>query len=277
MDEKSTTVVDNPSDDASKSTTVTDPAATTDIKTADTSDNLDPSKSDDTSVADDDKKSETTTKTNDAPASEFDADIDDWAEKRFGAKPATDEQRKAYQESRNEQRDYTKAQQAKRESADAKALEDEINSAKPKAADDDDDVDPVERDVKDLKEKYEAQEVTRLQSEFYQSNKVSEDEGKVIVDVFKEKMAKATTPEAKKAAFDFWSKPGQLSDLLEIAKARIANGSDAASIAAEEAARKERERIAKESQANSPGRGAKTTTSGEKTPEQQRLERFTNW
>lgn len=275
MNETSTTPVDNSADSTAGATTEQTPNTTgTDTQPVDNDNNLDSSKSTDT-TADGDKS---TTDTEDAPTSQFDSDIDEWAEKRFGSKPTTDEQRAAYQEARNEQREYTRSQQAKRTTDDAKALADEIQNAKADTSDDDDELeDPLEKDVKDLKEKLNAAEESRLQSEFYQTEKVTEAEGKLIVDIFKEKIAKATTPEAKKQALELWSKPAALPDLLELAKARIANGTDTSKEAAEEAARKERERIAKESQATSPGRGAKAPAPGNKSVEQERLERFSNW
>ena len=267
--DESTTVENNPSSDADASTTTTD-STTTDHETANTSDNLNQEASTDSNV-----EQSTTTESTSTPV--LDQDIDAWAEKRFGSKPTTDEQRIAYQEARNEQREYTKAQQAKRESETAKALSDEVNNTRPELDNEDDDIDPLEKKVNDLQSKLDAQETTRLQSEFYLTNKVTEAESKVIVDVFKEKIAEATTVEDKRIAHQYWSNPSRLSGLLEIAKARIASGSDAVSLAAEESARQERERIAKESQANSPGRGAKMPVTGAKTPEQERLERFTNW
>ena len=117
---------------------------------------------------------------------------------------------------------------------------------------------------------------TRLQSEFYSANNVTEEQAKAILDIYKQKVSLPSTPEGKQRAFDIWSDPSALTDLLDLADARLSKGSDTSTVA-NEAARKEREKIARESQANSPGRGAKSTISGTKTPEQQRLERFSNW
>jgi hypothetical protein len=286
MDPKSTTDADNPSDDASKSTTVTDPAASTDSKTAEDvtktgdekGDNLDPSKSDDTSSTDDDKKSEDDTKTSDkdddsASTPKFDDDLDDWIEKRGLAKAETDEQKQSYQDLRNSQREYTREQQAKREAADAKALGEEVHKAKTDASEDedDDDLDPVEK----LDRKFEAERTTRLQSEFYMTNQVTEEQHKAILDVYREKTSRPTSPEAKKAAVDYWSSVDALPDLLDLAKARLVKAPDTAAIS-EEAARKERERIAKESESKSPGRNATTTTTTDKSEDEARTERFKN-
>lgn len=274
--ETSTTPVDNSADSTAGATTEQTPiTAGTDNQPGENTNDLDTSKSTD-SAADGEKS--TTDDEGGVSTPQFDSDIDEWAEKRFGSKPTTDEQRVAYQQARDEQREFTRSQQAKRITDDAKALADEIKSAKGEVTDDDDELeDPLEKDVKELREKLDAAEESRLQSEFYQTEKVTDTEGKVMVDVFKEKIAKAATPEGKRQALAFWSKPSALPDLLELAKARIVNGTDVAKDAAEEAARQEREKIAKESQANSPGRGAKSPTSGVKTPEQERLERFSKW
>jgi len=283
MPEPSTTVVDNPDEDASKSTTQTqDPGTTTDTKTGDDPNNLDDaSKSDDTSSADDDKKSADETKTSDksddTPASPtFDDDLDDWIEKRGLAKPESDEQKQAYQDLRNSQREFTREQQAKREAADAKALGEEVHKAKSDTNDeelDEDELDPLEKRQRKLEADFESERTTRLQSEFYVTNQVTEEQHKAILDIYREKTSRPTTPEAKKAAVDYWSSVEALPDLLDLAKARVAKAPDTAALQ-EEAARKERERIAKESEAKSPGRSASQHTSSDITEDEARLERF---
>lgn len=277
MDNESTTPVDNPtnSDATDGSTTVTDPNTGTDSQPADTGDNLnDSSKSTDTS---DDGDKPTNEDGSEALASKFDDDLDQWIEKRGLAKPETEEQLEAYQAVRNEQREYTRSRQLERAASDAKALGDEIHNSRPEDEEGDDEfADPLERRQDKIERQLAEERNTRLQSEFYTENKVSEEEHKVILDIYKEKVSRPTTPEGKKSAFDLWSNPDSLGDLLDLARARISN-SVGTSIVEAEAARKERERIAKESNANSPGRGAKTTESGAKTPEAQRLERFSTW
>lgn len=277
MDEKSTTPADNPTnnDAAADSTTVTDPKTGTDTQPADNGDNLeDSSKSTDDSAGGD---KPTDGDGNDAPASKFDDDLDDWIVKRGLKVPETDAEKQALQDLRTGQREFTREQQAKREAADAKALGDEMHKAKPEPSDDDDDdIDPLEKRQNKIEEQLAQERNTRLQSEFYTTNKVSEEEHKAILDIYKEKVTKPTTPEGKKAAFDLWSSPDALGDLLDLARARISKSTDP-SLAQDEAARKERERIAKESNATSPGRGAKTPTSGKKTPEQERMDRFSTW
>ncbi len=273
MPQTSTTTEDNSSDDASKSTTVTNPEVT-DNGTAAESDNPDASKSADTTVADDDKSNTTT---DDESSAKFDDDIDDWAIKRGFPKPETDEQRAAYQKSRDEQRDFTRSRQAEKAAADAKSLGKEIKGLKPKDDQEDDDLDPIEKRQNKIEAQLEEERNTRLQSEFYTDNSVTNDEHKVILDLIKEKIARPTTDEGKKRAFDTWTSPDALPDLLDLARARIASKGGDRSVIEEEAARKERERIAKESNANSPGPNARTRSDGKKTPEQERLERFSTW
>lgn len=269
MDEKSTTVVDDSTADASTGTTTDETITTTDNKTAETGDNLDPSKSADTTVADDDKKSDTTTKTDDAPASKFDDDLDDWITKRGLKVPETDAEKQALQELRNDQREFTRERQAKKDAEDLAKAQAE---AKPGDSDDDDEEDPLAKDVKDLKENLKQEKVTRLQSEFYTSNKITPEEHKMILDVMKEKFAAPTTPEGKKRAFELWSSTDALPDLLDLAKARLVAASK--DVIADEAALEERERIARESNAKSPGRSATNTTTSDKTEDEARLERF---
>lgn len=279
MDPKSTTPADNPTnnDAPAEGTTVTDPQAGTDNQqTANTSDNLDPSKSDDTTVADDDKS--TTDKTDDTPASTFDADIDDWAVKKGYPKPENDEQRQAYQDARNEQREFTKTRQAEKAASDAKALGDEVHNSKPAEEDEDDDeLDPVEKRVKELEADRDAERTTRMQSEYITANNVSTEEVAAMGKVLKEMIDKEDTVEDKKAAHKYWTDPKRLEQWHRLAKASMATPETDTQIAVDEAQQAERERIAKESKANSPGRGAKVATSGAKTPEQQRLERFSKW
>lgn len=276
MDDTSTTPADNPTNDdaVADSTTVTDPQAGTDTQPADQGDNLDPSKSTDDS-ADGDKP---TDGEDDAPASTFDKDLDDWIGKKGYPAPETDEQRKAYQDARNEQREFTRTRQAEKAANDAKALGDKIQTAKPTAdGDEDEEIDPIEKDVAELKAAAIEERNTRLQSEYITTNNVSTEEVEAMGAILKEMVDKAETPEEKKAEFDYWTNPKRLDRWHKLAKASLGDGGVDTKTVEDEAARKERERIAKESQANSPGRGAKTQTPGKKTPEQERLERFSTW
>ena len=257
-------------DEASKSTDTTDSADGDKTSTDDKSDSDDKSGDDDKGEGADD----------DTPASKFDDDLDDWAAKRNMPKAETDEQRQAYQDLRDSQREFTKKRQAEKEAANsaelAKANDDlksELKGDDAEGADDDDDEkDPLEKTVEELKADRDAERTTRLQSEFYQSNSVTDAEHKQILEVIKEKVNRPATTEGKLQAHAIWTHPSALPDLLDIARARIANSTDKSAIA-DEAAREERERIAKESQAASSGRGAKVTTPAkEKTDDERRLE-----
>lgn len=280
MDKTSTTDTDNPTDGgADTSTTTTGPESAENQPAK--GDKQEPSKSTDTTAADGDKKpaDDTTTttssdKTEDNPTSpKFDDDLDSWIEGQKLAKPESDEQKQAYQDLRNGQREFTREQQAKREAADAKALGDEIDKAKTDNSEDDEEIeDPLEKDVKSLKDDLRAERTTRLQSEFYTTNKVTAEEHQQILSIMKEKFAKPATVEGKKAAIDYWGSTDALPDLLEIAQARVSKG--ASSTVADEAAQAERERIAKESEANSPGRSATVTSTNDKTSGQERTERL---
>ncbi len=273
MPETSTTGVDDQTTaDATTSTTSADSTAT-DNQTATSGDDLkDASQSTDTS-ADGDKTSTEGSDKVDTPASKFDSDIDDWAQNRGLPVPTNDSERLAYQSQRDERREFTRDQQAKK---DADALSKTVAEAKPTdAQQQDDDIDPLERRQDALEQQLAEERITRQQSEFYSLKKVTPEEHKVLLDVMKEKFTRPTTEEGKKKAFEIWSSPDALPDLLDLAKARLSQGST--DTVAQEAAQKERELIARESQANSPGRGAKSSTSKQKTPEDERLERFSNW
>lgn len=239
-----------------------------------TIDNPDASKSDDTTVVtDDDKKSEdtkTTTSEDDTPASQLDDDLDDWISKRGLPVATTDEEKQAYQDQRDSQREFTREQQAKK---DAVELSKTQSDAKTNDDDDDDDKDPIEKRQDAIEKELKEERTTRMQSEFYISNKITAPEHQAILDVYKEKVNKPTTPEGKRAAFELWSSPDALPDLLDLAKARIVKATDNSAVI-DEATQKERERIAKESQAKSPSRSASTTTTPEKSEDEARTERF---
>lgn len=278
--ETSTTVVDNSgnSDGAQSAATSTDSnpnTATEKTQTAEGSDNLEPSKSTDKTSADGDKPTGEEAG-EDTPASKFDEDIDNWIEKRGLPAPTNDEQKQKYQDLRNEQREFTRARQAEKAAQEAETLRETIKDSDPNKDvedDDDDEEDEIEKTVKELKADRDAERTTRLQSEFYTSNKVTEEQGKLMTDIFKEKMERpGMTPEQKKSAFEYWSKPSALPELLEQAKAREIISSQ--SSVKEEAAQQERERIAKESEANPSSRGAKNVSTQDLTPDQKRLAKF---
>lgn len=237
-------------------------------------DNPDASKSDDTTVvADDDKSKETKTdKTDDAPASQFDDDLDDWITKRGAKVPETDEERKVFQDLRNEQREFHSERQAKKDAEDLAKATADAKADVPADEEDDDDLDPLEKRQNKIEQELAEERNTRLQSEFYTSNKVTPEQHKQIISIMKEKVARPTTEEGKRAAVNYWTSPEALPDLLDLAKAKVALASQ--DTVRDEAAQAEREKIERESQAKSPGRNASHTQTSDKTEDQARLERF---
>lgn len=272
MDPKDPTpAVDNPIDVVTDAPV--DPAAAGDGTGANTDDPTNPSKSTDPSAADGDKKPPVSDDgAADTPAT-FDPDLDQWIEKRGLTKPETDEQKQAYQDLRNGQREFTREQQSKKD-ADAlgKTVTDATKDLKKTGTDDDED-DPLAKKVADLEAANTAERNVRLQSEFYTTQQVTPEEHKLILEIFKEKVDTQPTDDAKLKAVDLWGSPTMLPDLLDIARARLAKSTDTSDVE-DKAAREERERIARESNAKSPGRNASTTTTSDKTEDEARLERF---
>lgn len=267
-----TPAADNPADVVTDPSA--DPAAAGDGTGSNANDPTNPSKSTDTHTADGDKTPAAgePSADKDAPAP-LDSDLDQWIDKRGLPKPENDEQKRAYQDTRNSQREYTREQQAKK---DADALGKTVTDAtkelkKPTDADDDDD--PVVKRMAELEKSNAAERNVRLQSEFYTTQQVTPDEHKLILDIFKEKVDTQPTDEAKLRAVDLWGSPTMLPDLLDIARARLAKATDNSAVE-DKAAREERERIARESNAKSPGRNASSTTTSDKSEDAARLERF---
>lgn len=267
MTEQSTTADENNQDTDSQAT---------DQQTANNSDNLDTSNSDQNQADDDNQNNDSNNDGGKETPATFDDDLEEWMDKRKLPKAETDEQKQAYQDLRNSQREFTREQQLKK---DAEALnqgiQDERKELKTDDEDDDND-DEYDKRLKAMEADRDAERTIRLQSEFYVQNKVSDAEHKAILDIIKEKVTRAPTNEGKLKALDLWGSHEALPDLLDLAKARVSKSTDP-SAAEEAAAKAERERIAKESNANSTKRGAKTVTTSDKTPEQQRLERFQSW
>lgn len=260
MDNESITSGDNPtnSDGAADTTTTTDPQPGTGDGTGDDANNPDPSKSTDDKAADGDNKPADDNSKDDNPTSPLDDDLDDWIKGRGLAVPTDDKQKQAYQDLRNSQREYTREQQSKKDAAD---LGSEVNKAKDEnkpTATDDDLEDEDDKRISKLEADTARERTTRLQSEFYTTNGVTNDEHKQIMEIIKEKIAVQPSVEGKQKAIDLWGDPNSLPDLLDIARARLAKATDDTTVA-DEAARKEREKIAKESNASSPNRSATST------------------
>lgn len=280
MDENSTTDAANnqAAADTSVSTdTSTDSNASTDEQTANNGDNLNTSDSTDTTSADDGSKTTDENSSNETTsAPKFDTDLDQWAEKTGRPVPTNDSERSLLQEVRDGQREFTRQKQAKEA---AKGINDAANESKPDTQDEDY-ADPLEKNMSDLEKRLNASETLRLRSEYVSEKGVTLEESNAMGAILKEKVEKAAaiSPEKGKAAFDFWTDPANLEDWHTLAKAKLstAGGTDTSSIE-QAAAQRERERIARESKANGPARTASTASTGAKTEDQKRLERFSNW
>jgi hypothetical protein len=259
----------------------TDSDATTDVQTdttTDNGDNGDDNLSTSTSTEEDSTDGgDTTTDENSTDevthAKQFDTDLAEWAEKTGRKTPETDEDRALLQEVRDGQREFTRSKQAK------DAVKD-VNKAVKDAAPEqtaDEYADPLEKRVADSEARLAESEALRLRSEYVSENNVTVEESQVMAAILKEKVEKASaiSPAKGKQVFDYWSDPANLDDWHALAKAKMAasTSTDTTEIEAE-AARKEREKIARESKANGPARAASQASTGAKTEDQKRLERF---
>ena len=213
-------------------------------------DNLDDTSKSDTPT-DDDKSKEGG---EDTPAPKFDSDLDEWAEKTGRAKPESDRERELYQEIRDGQREFSRSKQAKDVEKDVnKAIQDAKPTDNKPDEDDDDGRDPLEKRQDTIEQQLAEERALRARSEYMIDKSVTEEESKVMGEILKEKVAKGG-----KQAFDYWTDPANLEDWHTLAKAKLAVNQDT-SVIEEEAARKERARIAKEHQAGGPSRNATAT------------------
>lgn len=267
MEEDSTTVADNSAADDTSVATGEESTTTTEQQTGtEGADNLDTSTSTETSETDD-KSGEGASETKTAPALTIDDDLEDWAEKTGRAKPETDKEKALYQEIRNNQREFSKNQEAKKAQD---ALKTDTEEAKPDDSEEEFD-DPLEERMAKLEAERQAERTARLQSEYFSENSVSEDEAKAMGTILKEMVESEDTPEEKKATFDYWTHPKRLAKWHKLAKAELGSGAVDTKAVADKAAQQERERIARESHSNGPTRNA-STTPAEKSAEQKRTD-----
>lgn len=214
-------------------------------------------------------ESETTTteedKKEEAPAKEFDADLDEWAQKTGRAIPTTDRERELYQEIRNQAREYGKSKQSKESLQEVTKAEKE-NS--PLATGDN--ANDLEGEVFRLRQRVEQEETNRLRAEYFQENGVTLEESKVMGELLKE-VAESKDVEG----FKFLTNPKNLNHWHNLAKSRLADSQADARVEAAKA--EERQRLAKESQAGPVGRSAKAASTSDKTEAEAQLERFSNW
>lgn len=273
MDENSTTGAANNQGDAI-STTTTDSNATTDnIQTGQGADNLDSSKTTDTSAAD---KSTNDGGNNNAPAT-FDNDLDDWAVKRTGRKPETDDERQKLQDLRNEQREFTKARQSQTAKKQAQDLTSAIKTANPDDNVDDDDADPLEKRVTQAEQALRDEREMRMRTEYINENSVTTEEVKAMDEFLQEKLDRAGTPEAKLTAFNYWTDPANLSEWHALGKTRLsaATANQTATEIETKARTDERERIAREHQANGPDKSASNVST--KTGDERHQQLMNRW
>lgn len=268
MDDDSTTGEDNLDENQDLEPTGDENANdSTNLDDTSTDDNDSEEQSDDDDSDSDDNDSD------ESDASEFDEDLDEWAEKTHRAVPENDDDREVLQKLRDSQRDYTKAQQAKKAND---ALNETVATNKPEDKSKTDDADPLAARLDRLEAEKNEEKAIRLRSEYLLGQNVTDEEVTAMGDLLKEKIEKASTDEEKLAVHKFWTDPKNLEDWHALAKAKLARPVDTTAIE-EAAAKKTRERIAKESKANGSNRNASTTSTSDKTLEQERLERFKNW
>lgn len=222
--------------------------------------------SDDADAATADDKTKADAAADDTPA--FDADLDEWAEKTGRGKPENDRERKLIQDIRNGQRDFSRSKDAKKTANDLDKVVADADSKIDKGTDDDVLGDPLEKDVRTLAANLRDERTTRLRSEYFSENDVNDEQVTVMGEILNEKVDRATTPEAKKAALEYWTDPANIADWHDLALLRIAkNKPDATSQAAEKARADERERLAKISASSGPNRSAKSTVAAGKKDE----------
>lgn len=264
---------DHSQDDADKD------AAETQADDANNDDDQPSKSTDDKSDSDDSKEDskDDDAGDKDAPASKFDDDLDEWADKRGYGKLETDLERRLAQDARNNQRDFSRERQAEKSQKD---IDKAIKEAQPEHQDNDednDDDDPAVKEAREARKMAQEERNLRLRSEFFTSREVTDEESKIMGEILKEKIDKA--PDAKKQdVYSYWTDPDNLEDWHALARAKAVSSSEANnSEIQDKAARKERERIAKEHQANSPARNASKHSPSEKTEAERRLDNFSNW
>lgn len=172
----------------------------------------------------------------------FDSDLDEWAAKTGRSAPTTDRERELYQEIRDSQREFTRTRQSETARHD---VEKTLREVEPEPYDKqgDGEYDPYQEQQNRLERMLYEERANRLRGEFFQEHNVTSEQADMMGQILKEKIDKGG-----RAAYEFWTDPTNLDDWYMLAKARLATDPDLSSVEAQ-AARAERERIAKESQA----------------------------
>ena len=220
-----------------------------DSSSDDTTDDNAPSDADDKSGDDDtSKESKSSDK---APA--FDKDLDTWMEERGYGKPENDRERRIAQDARNSQRDFSKRSEA---NAAAKKLADNITkTAKEEVGDD---LDPLAKDVANLKQELMTERQNRHLTEFVVGQI---ERGDPITEAETDAMGKLLAETAEKqgkAGVDFLT--GDMDAWLYLARRNLGSDKADPNAISEKAKQEERNRIAKEQKAAGPNRSAKTQT-----------------
>lgn len=196
-------------------------------------------------------------KTDDKKTPAFDPDLDQWAEKTGHEKPENDRERKLLQDLRNSKREFTSKREAKKA---AEALASTIKDSSKDSSKTDDDlaVDPLEKEVKEMRGELNAERATRLQSEYISENNVTDEEVAVMGEILKEEAEK--DPDS----FKYLSDPRRMDKLHALVKQRMAAAGQDTSEVVEKAKKEERERLAKISKSGAPNQSAKGTVNGSK-------------
>lgn len=197
----------------------------------------------------------------------FDSDLDEWAAKTGRSAPTTDRERELYQEIRDSQREYTRTRQSGTARHD---VEKTLREVEPEPYDKqgDGEYDPYQEQQNRLERMFYEERANRLRGEFFHEHNVTSEQADMMGQILKEKIDKGG-----RAAYDFWTNPDNLGDWYMLAKARLATEPDLSSVEAE-AARAERERIAKESQAAAASPRSASITQTQKPAEYDRAAYF---
>lgn len=187
----------------------------------------------------------------------FDDDLDEWAEKTGHEKPDNDRERKLLQDLRDSRREFTRERQPKKVADDLSKV---IKAATPKDSADDTIVDPLEKDVKQLKSELAQERTTRMQESYFRENSVTNEEVEAMGEILKEK-----ADHGDMKAFEYLSDARNLGDLHDLVKIRMSK-QDTTEVV-EKAKQEERERLAKLSKSGATSKSAKATVAGGKKDE----------
>lgn len=227
-------------------------ADTTDDDASDSTDDSGPSGTDDKS-GDDDKSTTDKASSDKTPA--FDKDLDNWMEDRGYGKPENDKERRIAQDARNSQRDFSKRSEA---AAAAKKIADNVTETAKVEVNNDDDADPLAKEVASLRSELTSEKQNRQISEYVYAMSES---GKPVTmaesDAMGELLAK-TLKEDGKAGVDFLLK--NIPRWHRLAAMDLGTDKVDTDAISEKARNEERARVEKITNAGAPNRAAKTNS-----------------